>query len=144
MTSYYFKVESVIEGTNGIRTTGAFRYVTIKDHPDQQYFVHHAVLQKLGLYLMDTFRFNPQNKRKALPLVLCAQNPETEEYIVVGIWNTPSRAEGPKRNTIPPAFRYLEDYWWLCHGPPVKRGSAAPPSASLLSGLVASFLPFVC
>lgn len=31
------QVESVIEGTNGIRTTGAFRYVTIKDHPDQLY-----------------------------------------------------------------------------------------------------------
>jgi len=101
------QVESVIEGTNGIRTTGAFRYVTIKDHPDQQYFVHHAVLQKLGLYLMDTFRFNPQNKRKALPLVLCAQNPETEEYIVVGIWNTPSRAEG---KVVPNAFgKFFEE-----------------------------------
>ena len=59
-----------------------------------RYFVHHAILQKLGLFLMDTFRFNPANKRKPLPLVLCAQNPETEEYIVVGIWNTPSRGEG--------------------------------------------------
>lgn len=132
----------MIEGTNGIRTTGAFRYVTIKDHPDQQYFVHHAVLQKLGLYLMDTFRFNPQNKRKALPLVLCAQNPETEEYIVVGIWNTPSRAEGTKH--YPTGLPLSRGLLWVCHGPPVKRGSAAPPSASFLSGLVASFLPFVC
>jgi cell division control protein 45 len=88
------QVESVIEGTNGVRVTGAFRYVVIKDHPDQAYFVHPAILQHLGNYLMDYWRFNPSGKKKALPLVLCAQNSTIEEFIVVGIWNSPSRGEG--------------------------------------------------
>ena len=72
----------------------AYRYVTIKDHPDQRYFLNYPTLQKLGLYLIDTFKFNQDQKRRSLPLVLCALNPKTETYLVVGLWNTQSRTEG--------------------------------------------------
>lgn len=95
------QVESVIEGTNGVRVTGAFRYVVIKDHPDQAYFIHPAILQHLGNYLMDYWRFNPTGKKKALPLVLCAQNAAIEEYVVIGIWNIATRGEG---KVVPNAF----------------------------------------
>ena len=75
----------------------AFRYVTIKDHPDQRHFLNYPTLQKLGLYLIDTYKFNADAKRRSLPLVLCALNPVTETYLVVGLWNTQSKVSGTAR-----------------------------------------------
>ena len=85
--------------TRSVSISDFSRYlVQIKDHADQAYFTHHPTLQKLGLYLMDFFRFNvsPDGRRRkaAAPLVVCALNPALEVYTVIGLWNTPSRTEG--------------------------------------------------
>jgi cell division control protein 45 len=68
--------------------------VTIKDDPDQKYFIHHPTLRRLGLYLMDTFRFNKEGRKKSYPLVLAALNPVSSTYIVAGLWSTLYRSEG--------------------------------------------------
>ena len=70
------------------------RYVIIKDDPDQKYFLHHPTLRRLGLYLMDTFRFSKDGRKKSYPLVLAALNPGNATYIVAGLWSTLYRSEG--------------------------------------------------
>lgn len=70
------------------------RYVIIKDDPDQKYFLHHPTLRRLGLYLLDTFRFSKDLKKKSYPLVLAALNPANATYIVAGLWSTIGRSEG--------------------------------------------------
>eukprot|EP00041_Stephanoeca_diplocostata_P020331 m.453060 g.453060 ORF g.453060 m.453060 type:complete len:591 (+) comp21546_c0_seq1:237-2009(+) len=102
------QVESIVEGQNNIRKVSSFRYVFIKDHPDQKYFIHHPTLRRLGLFLMDTFRFSQDNRmrKRSLPLVLAALNPATETYIVAGIWSTLNRSEGSvPRNEFGPFFQ---------------------------------------
>eukprot|EP00040_Diaphanoeca_grandis_P012371 m.62716 g.62716 ORF g.62716 m.62716 type:complete len:589 (-) comp23192_c0_seq1:164-1930(-) len=93
------QVENVIEGKTGRKAGNLFRYVIIKDDPDQKYFIHHPTLRRLGLFLMDTYRFSKDRKR-TFPLVLAALNPATETYVVVGMWSNLHRAEGtvPKNN----------------------------------------------
>jgi len=88
------QVESIVDGNNELRKLQGFRYTTIKDHPDQDYFVHFPTLRKLGLYLIDTHRFNSDKRRKALPLLIAALNPATETYMVVGMWNSSDLEEG--------------------------------------------------
>lgn len=92
------QVESIVEGKNNIhKKANAFRYVFIKDDPDQKYFIHHPTLRRLGLYLLDTFRFSKskdKGKKRSLPLVLAALNPANETYVVAGVWSTLHRSEG--------------------------------------------------
>eukprot|EP00039_Didymoeca_costata_P030735 m.31129 g.31129 ORF g.31129 m.31129 type:complete len:586 (+) comp8280_c3_seq1:251-2008(+) len=90
------QVESIIEGKSGVRKAKEFRWVIIKDQPDQKYFVYPAALQKLGHFLLDSFKFNASDRRRsrALPLLLCALNAATETYTVVGLWSHASREEG--------------------------------------------------
>jgi len=93
------QVENVIEGKTGRKAGNLFRYVIIKDDPDQKYFIHHPTLRRLGLFLMDTYRFS-KDKKRTFPLVLAALNPSTQTYVVVGMWSTLHRQEGtvPKNN----------------------------------------------
>eukprot|EP00035_Acanthoeca_spectabilis_P026224 m.461800 g.461800 ORF g.461800 m.461800 type:complete len:590 (-) comp22414_c0_seq1:118-1887(-) len=88
------QVESIVEGKMGIGKTAGYRYVIIKDDPDQKYFLHHPTLRRLGLYLLDTFRFSKDLKKKSYPLVLAALNPANATYIVAGLWSTIGRSEG--------------------------------------------------
>mmetsp|Transcript_27344 Transcript_27344/g.71666 ORF Transcript_27344/g.71666 Transcript_27344/m.71666 type:complete len:588 (-) Transcript_27344:104-1867(-) len=88
------QVESIVEGKINIGKAGGYRYVIIKDDPDQKYFLHHPTLRRLGLYLMDTFRFGKEVRKKSYPLVLAALNPSNATYIVAGLWSTLYRSEG--------------------------------------------------
>ena len=90
------QVESIVDGNNALKKSGGFRWTTIKDQPDQEFFTHFPTLRKLGLYLIDTHRFNTDHgkKRKALPLVIAALNPVSETYMVCGMWNTANVDEG--------------------------------------------------
>lgn len=86
------QVESIVEGKKG-QKNAAFRYVIIRDDPDQGHFIHHPTLRRLGLFLMDTYRFG-KDKKRSLPLVMCALNPATETFVVAGMWNQLGRTEG--------------------------------------------------
>ncbi len=50
------QVANVVEGKHELRRNKFFRYVLIKDDPDQELFTHPPILLKLGAYLVDVYR----------------------------------------------------------------------------------------
>lgn len=96
-------VESIVDGKNGIRKTSNFRYAIINAQSESRTLAHPITLAKLAYFLLDTYRFNKESKKKTLPLVLAALNPVTETYLVVGVWTKGQRTEGV---IVPNEFGY--------------------------------------
>lgn len=97
-------IDSLIEGKTTLRKSSSFRYALLADMEDQSVFRHPLVLHRLGLYLVDAFRFGQDTRKKTMPLVLCALNPETESYLVTGLWSNPRRDGGVVRNQFASYF----------------------------------------
>lgn len=87
-------VESIVDGKNGIRKTTTFRYAVLNAQTESRTLAHPITLCKLAYFLLDTYRFNKESKKKTLPLVLAALNPVAETYLVVGVWTQGQRMDG--------------------------------------------------
>eukprot|EP00048_Salpingoeca_helianthica_P021638 m.13490 g.13490 ORF g.13490 m.13490 type:complete len:589 (-) comp6191_c1_seq1:20-1786(-) len=91
-------IDGLLDGKRALRKTKYFRYALLSDLEDQALFRHPITLHRLGLFLVDAFRFGPDTRKKTMPLLLAALNPETDNYLVTGLWSNPRRDGGTVRN----------------------------------------------
>eukprot|EP00053_Salpingoeca_punica_P005568 m.55304 g.55304 ORF g.55304 m.55304 type:complete len:584 (+) comp13303_c0_seq1:398-2149(+) len=112
-TAILSAVESIVSGKN-IRKTQLCRFSILRDSPHQKFFVHPGTLRKLGLFLLDTFRFAKDDaldkksslRKKTMPIVVAAHNAQNETYLVMGIWALPGKTEGSvERNQFGSLFQ---------------------------------------
>lgn len=77
------QVEAIVQTRQSVRRNKTFRYVIIKDDPDQVHFSRPVILRKIGHYILDTYRYGrgDQRKKKCLPLVVAGYIPSSGRYI---------------------------------------------------------------